>query len=115
MPIRQQRSKRSRALTPREHEIVDLVIAGLSNKEIAQRLNLVEGTVKVYLHEIYQKVGVKNRTALAALLLQRSATSWRQFRSEIDGAYFGRLLYFWGMCNCENADFMFFGKSCQWL
>ena len=75
MPIRQQRSKRSRALTPREHEIVDLLIAGLSNKEIAQRLNLVEGTVKVHLHEIYQKVGVKNRTALAALLLQRSATS----------------------------------------
>jgi two-component system, NarL family, nitrate/nitrite response regulator NarL len=55
------------ALTPREHQIASLVSAGLSNKEIARRLHLAEGTVKTHLHNVYQKARVKNRTALAAL------------------------------------------------
>jgi hypothetical protein len=38
---------------------------GLTNKEIAQRLKLAEGTVKVHLHRIYRKLGIANRTALA--------------------------------------------------
>jgi two-component system, NarL family, nitrate/nitrite response regulator NarL len=42
-----------------------LVVDGLSNKEVARRLNISEGTVKVFLHSIYQKVSVNNRTALA--------------------------------------------------
>jgi len=55
-------------LTPREREIATLASAGLSNKQIARQSNLVEGTVKIHLHNIYRKLGVKNRTALAALL-----------------------------------------------
>ena len=43
-------------LTPREHQITTLVSAGLSNKEIARQLYLAEGTVKVHLHNIFQKV-----------------------------------------------------------
>ena len=54
------------ALTPREHEITALASAGLSNKEIARRLHLTESTVKIHLHNIYQKARVQNRTALAA-------------------------------------------------
>ena len=54
------------ALTPREHQIAILVSAGLSNKEIARRLHLAEGTVKTHLHNVYQKARVNNRTALAA-------------------------------------------------
>jgi two-component system nitrate/nitrite response regulator NarL len=46
-----------------------LVAEGLINKEVGQRLNLSEGTVKIHLHNIYQKTGLGNRTALAALLL----------------------------------------------
>ena len=42
---------------------------GLVNKEVGQRLNLSEGTVKIHLHNIYQKTGIGNRTALAALAL----------------------------------------------
>ncbi len=38
-----------------------------TNKEIARRLRLTEGTVKVHLHNIYQKLGISNRTALAVL------------------------------------------------
>jgi two-component system nitrate/nitrite response regulator NarP len=53
------------SLTPRERELVDLVRQGLRNREIADRLGVTEGTVKVYLHGIFDKVGVENRTELA--------------------------------------------------
>jgi len=51
-------------LTPREYEIATLASAALSNKEIARRLGVTVGTVKVHLHNIYQKAHVRNRTAL---------------------------------------------------
>ncbi len=54
-------------LTRREREVMLLVADGLSNKEVGRRLNLSEGTVKIHLHTIYQKVAVNNRTALANL------------------------------------------------
>jgi DNA-binding NarL/FixJ family response regulator len=62
-------------LTPREHEITTLANAGLSNKEIARRLHLTEGTVKSHLHNIYQKAGAKNRTTLTARLHGRSTAN----------------------------------------
>jgi two-component system nitrate/nitrite response regulator NarL len=52
-------------LTTRERQIVRVMAEGLTNKEIAQRLRLAEGTVKVHLHRIYRKLGIANRTALA--------------------------------------------------
>ena len=55
------------SLTSREWEIVLALAEGLSNKEVGRRLNISEGTVKVHLHNIYSKLGVKNRTALAVL------------------------------------------------
>src|SRR5262249_29882618 len=60
------RSDSDQALTPREREVMALVAEGLSNKVIGRRLHLTEGTVKTHLHRIYGKVGVANRTALAA-------------------------------------------------
>jgi DNA-binding NarL/FixJ family response regulator len=59
-------------LTDRERQIVRLVSEGMSNKEIARRLNVTQGTVKVHLHNIFQKLEITNRTVLATLaLLQR--------------------------------------------
>jgi two-component system nitrate/nitrite response regulator NarL len=56
------------SLTSREREIVrTLASGGLSNKDVGRRLNLSEGTVKVHLHNIYQKLGVKTRTTLVVL------------------------------------------------
>ena len=52
-------------LTPREAELVELVGRGLRNKEIAARLGIGEGTVKVHLHRIYDKLGVTSRVGLA--------------------------------------------------
>jgi two-component system nitrate/nitrite response regulator NarL len=54
-------------LSRRECEVAKLVARGLSNKEVGRLLNLSEGTVKIHLHKIYGKIGVPNRTALAAL------------------------------------------------
>jgi DNA-binding NarL/FixJ family response regulator len=52
-------------LTDRETEILKLVARGLSNKEIALRLSLTEGTVKNYVSAILQKLGVQDRTQAA--------------------------------------------------
>lgn len=52
-------------LTPRETEIVRMVAAGLRNKEIADRLSISEGTVKIHLHHIYEKLGLDGRLELA--------------------------------------------------
>jgi VCBS repeat-containing protein len=61
-------------LTNRERQIVRLVSEGLSNKEIARKLNVSRGTVKTHLHNIFQKLEISNRTVLATVaLLQRSA------------------------------------------
>jgi DNA-binding NarL/FixJ family response regulator len=52
-------------LSAREREVYDLVCTGLSNREIAARLFISEGTVKVHVHNMFDKVGVRSRTALA--------------------------------------------------
>lgn len=57
------------SLTAREREIVTLVCEGRPNTEVAQALGLSPGTVRIHLHNIYTKLGVRNRTALAALIL----------------------------------------------
>lgn len=53
------------ALAPRERELIKCVRQGLRNREIAKQLGVTEGTVKVYLHNVFDKLGVKNRTELA--------------------------------------------------
>jgi len=52
-------------LTRREQEIVDGVARGLRNKEIARQLNISEKTVKSHLNNIFQKLGLEGRFALA--------------------------------------------------
>lgn len=54
-------------LAPRERQIAALVGRGMRNREIAETLAMSEGTVKVYLHTIYQKLDLKNRTELALI------------------------------------------------
>ncbi len=51
-------------LTPREIEIVRMVAGGLRNKEIAEKLSISEGTVKMHLHNVYEKARVDGRLAL---------------------------------------------------
>jgi DNA-binding NarL/FixJ family response regulator len=58
----------ARVLTARENEIAGLVAQGLSNKHIARALGISEGTVKIHLHNMYEKLGGVNRTSLAVLM-----------------------------------------------
>lgn len=54
-------------LTPREAEVVAMIGHGRRNKEIAFALGISEGTVKMYLHNLYRKLEVSSRTELALL------------------------------------------------
>lgn len=54
------------SLTPRELEVLSLVAAGSSNREIGQSLMLSEATVKSHLVHIYDKLGVRSRTSAVA-------------------------------------------------
>lgn len=63
------------ALTPREREVALRVIDGLSDRQIAERLDLSPYTVRQYVKRIYRKVDVDSRVALTRLLLGRSSSS----------------------------------------
>jgi two-component system nitrate/nitrite response regulator NarP len=58
-------SDSSLQLAPRERQLIAFVRKGLRNREIGEQLGVTEGTVKAYLHAIYEKLGVGNRTELA--------------------------------------------------
>ena len=53
-------------LSPREATIVELVVQGLTNREIGSSLDLSEHTVRNYVYRIYDKLGVSNRVELTA-------------------------------------------------
>ncbi|WP_455179896.1 LuxR C-terminal-related transcriptional regulator [Azospirillum melinis] len=52
-------------LTERQREVLRLLLEGQSNKEIARALGVLEGTIKVHLRTVMQRLGVRNRTQLA--------------------------------------------------
>ena len=58
-------------LTRREQEILALIAAGSSNQEIAETLYITPGTVRVHVHSIIQKLGVRDRTQAAMLAIQK--------------------------------------------
>ncbi|HJX08754.1 MAG TPA: response regulator transcription factor [Actinomycetota bacterium] len=58
------------SLTQREHDILELLAEGQSNREIAGRLYLSEKTVKAHLAAIFRKLGVTNRTQAAMMAVQ---------------------------------------------
>ncbi|MBR5637264.1 MAG: response regulator transcription factor [Pseudobutyrivibrio sp.] len=60
----------SREITEKEYEVIQLVAEGFSNKEIAQKLFLSEGTVRNYLSTILEKLELRDRTQLAIFYLK---------------------------------------------
>ncbi len=63
------------SLTPRERQVMGLVAQGLRNKEIAYSIGVTEGTIKVYLSRLFQKVGANDRLDLALFALRNMAAS----------------------------------------
>jgi DNA-binding CsgD family transcriptional regulator len=62
-------------LSVREREVSLLAAKGHANKVIARELNVAEGTVKIHLHRVYQKLGINGRFALAAQVGNLLSTS----------------------------------------
>jgi DNA-binding NarL/FixJ family response regulator len=62
-------------LSARERDVTGFAAKGWSNKEIGERLGISEGTVKVHLHRVYEKLGVKNRLELALYVRDRGLSS----------------------------------------
>jgi DNA-binding CsgD family transcriptional regulator len=58
-------SQKRVALTQRQGQILSLVTQGLKNKEIAFAMGITEGTVKVYLYKVFQKLGMNDRLDMA--------------------------------------------------
>jgi DNA-binding NarL/FixJ family response regulator len=61
-------AKQLAVLTDRQRQIATLACGGLSNREIAEKLVVTEGTVKLHLHAAYTKLNVHSRTQLANAL-----------------------------------------------
>jgi two-component system, NarL family, nitrate/nitrite response regulator NarL len=73
-PVEGQPRSREFGLTPREMEIVTLVVAGYSNPEIAQKCSISEQTVKHHMSNIFDKLGVSNRLELALFAVNHRLT-----------------------------------------
>lgn len=62
-------------LTSRERDILKLLVAGLSNPEIAERLNLSRSTVKTHVSHIIEKLGVNSRVEVVTLAIRNNLTT----------------------------------------
>ncbi len=60
-------------VSPREAEIISLIIAGKSNREISEALFISNETVKKHIYNAYRKIGIKNRVQLVNVVLESSA------------------------------------------
>jgi DNA-binding NarL/FixJ family response regulator len=61
-------------ITPREREIIELVVAGFTNPDIARKCSISEQTVKHHVSSIYDKLGVFNRVELALFAVHHGLT-----------------------------------------
>lgn len=73
MELAARTSEVTRLLTPRQTELLRLVAQGLTNRQIARRLDVSEGTVRRHLENIFSRLGVTSRTAAANHLAQAHA------------------------------------------
>jgi DNA-binding CsgD family transcriptional regulator len=77
-------SKGWEALTAAERRAAALAIAGRTNVDIARELGMRPATVKTHLRSVFAKVGVENRTTLAAVCQQQRAGELEPSRAGLD-------------------------------
>ena len=63
-------------LTARERSVLKAVFEGLSNKEIGGRLQLSESSVKTVLQQLFDKTGVRTRSQLVRIALEKHSHDW---------------------------------------
>lgn len=71
-------SKSKKPLTDREVEVLQYVMQGKTNKQIAQLLMITHHTVKAHVASIIRKIGVKNRLDAALMAARKGITNLRQ-------------------------------------
>ncbi|MFL6440144.1 MAG: response regulator transcription factor [Terriglobales bacterium] len=71
-------------LTPREYEVAELAAKGYSNKQIGDRLNISEQTVKNHMHSVFRKLALNNRVELT-ISITRGTRSLRVGRLKVSG------------------------------
>lgn len=67
-PVLARTARVAESLTSREHDVLELVAAGLTNAQVARRLGVAPGTVAKHLEHVYAKLGVDNRVAALQVL-----------------------------------------------
>lgn len=70
-PLRVRNAQKTALLAKREDEVANLVAAGLSNREAAEKLGLSEHTVSNYLFRIYEKLGISSRVELVLYIIKQ--------------------------------------------
>ena len=70
------RNENSESLTTRERSVLRCVFEGLSNKEIAQQLGISEGSVKATLQQLFTRTGVRTRSQLVRIAVERHSQDW---------------------------------------
>jgi DNA-binding CsgD family transcriptional regulator len=73
------------SISDNDRRILELLIKGGSSKVIAQSLGLKEGTIRVYLHEIYKRIGVNNKTSAVTWYLEQTAQKREPASDVLDG------------------------------
>jgi two-component system, NarL family, nitrate/nitrite response regulator NarL len=68
--------QRRRPLTARQSQVMRGVLDGLTNKEIALNLNVSESSVKAVIQELFQKAGVRTRSQLVRIAIEKHSTDW---------------------------------------
>jgi len=76
--VRPHPNRRAPKFSPRQIEVLRLIVSGCSNREIARDLGIIEQTVKWHVAQLLRKIGVPNRTALSIHALTRSLLGQRQ-------------------------------------
>ena len=71
--VRRSTRKAEAGLSAQQERVLDLIVEGLTNREIAERLNLAEKTVKNYVSNLLAKLGMERRTQAAAFVVRLEA------------------------------------------
>lgn len=65
-----------RPLTPRQSDVMRGILDGLTNKEIAWKLNVSESSIKAAIQELFHKAGVRTRSQLVRIAIEKHSSDW---------------------------------------
>lgn len=71
-----QRQDQTRPITPRQSEVLRGILDGLTNKEIGTRINGSESSVKAVIQELFHKAGVRTRSQLVRIAIEKHSSDW---------------------------------------